>query len=146
MTPDLLARTLQQFLVESRHGVVIEDGEIIFDLHATRFSISAERGRCLLHLWSIERNIVREVLDAELKKDVLRLSARKFAQSRPHALQICRERDQRTAGARKTSRSNYARLLERTLQREFREWTLAKLSTSMNLERSFSPVYTRGLL
>src|SRR5579864_7767901 len=146
MTPDLLARILEQFLVESRHGVVVEEGQIIFDLSATRFSISAQRGRCLLHLWSSERNTVREVLDAEMKKDVLRLSVRKFAQSRPHVLQICRERDQRTAAARKTARSHYARLLERTLQREFRDWTLARLSTSMNLERSFSPVYTRGLL
>jgi hypothetical protein len=146
MTPDLLARTLQQFLTESRHGVVVEEGEIIFDLHSTRFSISAERGRCLVQMWSSERNIVREVLEAELKKDVLRLSVRKFAQSRPHVLQICRERDQRTAAARKTARSHYARLLERTLQREFGDWKLAKLSISMDLERSFSPVYTRALL
>lgn len=146
MTPDLLARTLEQFLLESRHGVVAEEGEIIFDLASTRFSVSAERGRCLVQMWSSERNIVREVLDAELKKDALRLSVRKFAQSRPHTLQIFRERDQRTAAARKTARSHYARMLERILQREFRDWTLAKLSTSMDLERSFSPVYTRGLL
>src|SRR5215469_9510090 len=146
MIPDLLARTLEQFLLESRHGVVVEEGEIIFDLASTRFSVSAERGRCLAQMWSSERNIVREVLDAELKKDALRLSVRKFAQSRSHTLQIFRERDQRTAAARKTARSSYARLLERILQREFRDWRLAKLSTSMDLERSFSPVYTRGLL
>ena len=146
MTPDLLARTLEQFLAESRHGIVVEDGEIIFDLASTRFSISADRGRCLMQMWSSERNIAREVLDAELKKDILRLAVRKFAQARPHALQICRERDQRTPAARKTARSHYARVLERSLQREFRDWTLSKLSTSMNLERSFSPVYARGLL
>lgn len=146
MTPDLLARTLEQFLLESRHGVVVEEGEIVFDLEAARFSISSERGRCLLHMWSAERNLVREVVDAELKKDVLRLSARKFAQSRPHLLQICRERDQRTATARKTARSHYVRVLERALQREFSQWTLARLSTSMDLEHSLSPVYTRGLL
>lgn len=146
LTPDLLARTLEQFLAESRHGIVLEEGEIIFDLASARFSISAERGRCLMQMWSSERNIAREVLDAELKKDVLRLSVRKFAQARPHMLQICRERDQRTPAVRKTARSHYAGVLERALQREFREWTLTKLSTSMNLERSFSPVYARGLL
>ena len=146
MTPDLLARTLEQFLLESRHGVVAEEGEIVFDLGLARFSISSERGRCLLHMWSAERNIVREVLDAELKRDVLRLSARKFAQSRPHLLQICRERDRRTATARKTGRSHYAQVLERALQREFPQWNVARLSTSMDLERSFSPVYTRALL
>lgn len=146
LTPDLLARTLEKFLAESRHGVVMEDGEIIFHLASARFSVSAERGRCLMHLWSSERNIVREVVDAEVKKDSLRLSVRKFAQSRPHVLQICREHDQRNATARKIARSHYAHVLERMLRREFHDWTLTKLSTSMNLERSFSPVYARGLL
>lgn len=146
MTPELLARTLEQFLIESRHGVVVEEGEIIFDLDSAQFSISTQRGRCLLHMWSVERNIVREVLDSECKNSTLKLAVRKFAQSRPHQLQICRERDQRTAAARKTARSQYARALERALQREFSGWNSGKLSTSMNLERSFSPVYARGLL
>lgn len=146
MTSDLLARTLEQFLLESRNGVVVEQGEIVFDLDSARFSVTAERGRCLLHMWSAERNMVREVIDAELKKDALRLAVRKFAQSRPHQLQICRERDRRTPAARKTARTHYSKLLERVLQREFPEWTVGKLATSMNLERSFSPVYTRGLM
>jgi hypothetical protein len=146
MTPDLLARSLEQFLSDSRHGVVVEEGQIIFDLDSARFSISAERGRCLLHMWSVERNIVREVVDSESRNGVLRLAVRKFAQSRTHQLQICRERDRRTPTARKTARTHYARLLERVLQREFPDWNVAKLSTSMDLERSFSPLYTRALL
>jgi hypothetical protein len=143
---DLLASTLERFLLETRHGVVIEEEQIIFDLDSARFSISAERGRCLLHLWSTERNIVREVVDAEIKKDTLRLSVRKFAQSRPHLLRICRELDQRTPAARKTSRALYARVLENAIRKEFPEWNLAEISTGMNLERGFSPVYTRALL
>lgn len=146
MTADLLARTLEQFLLASNHGVVVEAGEIIFELDSVRFSASAERGRCLLHIWSAERNIVREVVDANLTKDALRLSVRKFAQSRPQILQICRDRDRRTPAARKTARTNYSKVLARVLAREFPEWILAKLSTSMDLERSFSPVYTRGLM
>jgi hypothetical protein len=146
MTPDLLARALEEFLSESRHGTVVEEGEIIFDLDSARFSISAERGRCLLHMWSVERNIVREIVDAESRNGVLRLAARKFAQSRTHQLQICRERDRRTSAARKTARTHYARVLERILQREFRDWNVGRITTSMDLERSFSPVYARGLL
>ena len=116
------------------------------DFEAYAFRTLVERGKCLLHIWSQERNIVREVVDSECKNGTLRLAVRKFAQSRPHKLQICRDRDLRTAAARKTARTQYARMLERILQREFAGWTLDKLSTSMNLERSFSPVYTRGLL
>jgi hypothetical protein len=146
MTPELLARSLQEFLMESHHGVVIEGGEVIFDLDSARFSVSAEHGRCLLHMWSAERNIVRQVMDSECKNGVLRLSVRKFAQSRAHQLQICRERDARTPAARKLARSQYAGLLERALQREFPDWNIGKISTSMDLERSFSPVYARTVL
>lgn len=145
---DLLARSLQEFFAEAGNGIVIEDGQVLFDLDTAQFSISAERGRCLLHLWSEERNIVRQVVDAESKNGVLTLSVRRFAQTRPHKLEICRDRDRRTPTARKAARSRYARLLERVMRRHAPDWNLegGKLSTTMDLERSFSPVYARGLL
>jgi hypothetical protein len=59
MTPDLLARSLQEFLAASRSAVVLEDGQVLFDLEASQYSISSEKDRCLLHLWSQERNLVR---------------------------------------------------------------------------------------
>lgn len=148
MAPDLLARLLQEFLAAAPGGVVIEEGQILFDLVSTHYSVTAERGRCLLHLWSDERNLVREVVDAELKKEMLLLSVRGFAKARAHKMEICRDRDRRSPATRKAGRSRYARKLERVLRRDAPEWTLVKpgLATSMNLERSFSPVYARGLL
>jgi hypothetical protein len=148
MTPDLLARLLQQFLAESHSGVVMEDGQILFELESARYSVSAERGRCLLHFWSEERNLVREVVDAEVGRGLLVLRVRGFAKARPHKMEICRDRDRRSPASRKTARSRYARLLERVLRRGLPDWSLGKpgLATTMDLERSFSPVYARGLL
>jgi hypothetical protein len=148
MTPEALARTLQEFLSTAPSGVVIEEGQILFDLSAAQFSISIDKGRCLLHLWSEERNLVRNVVDVESKKDALVLSVRRFAQARPHKLEICRDRDRRPVSAQKAARNLYARTLERALRRSMPDWILNKsrLSTSMNLEQSFSPVYARGLL
>ena len=146
MNPDLLARSLQEFLAESQSGVVIEDGEVVFDLASAQYSISAERGRCLLHLWSEERNVVRQVVDAESKNGLLTLNVQRFGQARPHKLEICRDRDRRTPTAKNAARSRYARTLERVLRRHFPDWKLDRLITSMDLERSFSPVYARGLL
>src|SRR6202012_224852 len=59
-----------------------------------------------------------------------------------------RDPDRRSPSAQKLARSRYARLLERILRREMPDWSLDKsrLSTSMDLEQSFSPVYARGLL
>ncbi|HEX2329744.1 MAG TPA: hypothetical protein VHN74_13545 [Candidatus Angelobacter sp.] len=146
MSPDLLARSLQEFLAEARSGVVLEDDQVIFDLAVAQHSISADRGRCLLHLWSEERNIVRHVLEAEAKNGSLILSVRRFGQNRPHKLELCRDRDRRSQSARTAARKSYARLLEFVLRRQFPDWKLDRLSTTMDLERSFSPVYARGLL
>ncbi len=148
MNPDLLARLLHGFLAEARNGVVFEDGQVIFDLDSAQYSISSERGRCLLHLWSAERNIVREVLAAETRRETLTLTVRGFAKARPHQLEICRDRDRRTPSAKKAARHRYAQILERVIRRHTPDWDLDKkrLSTSMDLERSFSPVNARGLL
>lgn len=148
MTPDLLARSLQEFLAASRSAVVLEDGAVLFDLETAQYSLSSEKDRCLLHLWSPERNIVRHVVDAELKNGTLTLTARRFGQARPIKIEICRDRDRRPPTVQKATRNRYARLLERALRREMPGWTLDKtrLSTSMDLERSFSPVYARGLV
>jgi hypothetical protein len=148
LNPSQLARLLQEFLAEARSGVALEDDQVIFELDSAEYSISSERGRCLLHLWSEQRNLVREVLDATAKASVLELTVRSFAKARAHKLQLCRDRDRRTASVKKSVRTQYARLLERVLRHEAPDWALDKnqLSTSMDLEHSFSPVYARGLL
>jgi hypothetical protein len=141
-----LERELTNFLSEAQNAVVIEDGAVIFDLREARYSISGERGRCLLHLWSSERNIVRRVLDAEQKNGRLNLTVQRFGQPRPQRLEIFRDRDRRTPTARKLARTQYQKLLERVLIRNFSDWSVETLSSSMDLERSFSPVYSRGLI
>jgi hypothetical protein len=148
MTPELLARAIQEFLAEARTGVVIEEGQVVFELDSAQYSISSEKGKCLVHFWSGERNLVRQVIEAESSNGTLALTVRRFAQARPHKLEICRDRDRRTPSAKKSARSRYARLLERVLRRHAPDWSMDKdkLTTSMDLEQSFSPVYARGLI
>ncbi len=148
MTADLLARSLQEFLADSHDALVMEDGQILFDLARAQYAITSEKDRCLLHLWSEERNLVRQVSEVEAGKGSLTLTVRRFAQARPVKLEICRDRRGRPAAAQKTARSRYARGLESALRRSLPDWQLEKsrLITTMDLRRSFSPVYARGLL
>ena len=74
LTAESLARTLETFLLEAPHAVALENGELLFDFSTARYSVSGE-GKCVLHVWSEERNIVRRVLDAEARPRLLRLSA-----------------------------------------------------------------------
>ena len=146
MEASSLARTLQQYLAEARDAVVVEDGAVCFELAHAHYSVSAERGKCVLHLWSDERNTVRRVVDAEEKGGVLRLAVLRFGQSRPSKLEICRERDRRTATAKQKIRAAYQQRLRRALARYFPEFTLAQITSAVDLERSFGPVYSRGVL
>src|ERR1700685_29452 len=95
VTPQALTRTVQDFLSEAAGAVVLENGCVAFDLAQSKYTISGEYNRCLLHLWSAERNSVRRVLEAEVKNGTLRLAVQRLGQARPSRLEICRGRDRR---------------------------------------------------
>src|SRR5215470_10663805 len=137
---------LSEFLAGSRAAVVVEDGAIAFDLADAKYSISGEYNKCLLHLWSHERNVVRRVLDAEIKSSTLRLQVQRMGQPRPTKIEFCRDRDRRSPAARNAARTAYAARLRRALERNFPGWYVVRLTTSMDLEHSFGPAYVRGLL
>ena len=83
MTSQTLASTLEGFLSGSNNAVVIEDGAVVFDLGQAKYSVSGESNKCLLHLWSPERNVVRRVLDVEAKGETLRVTVQRMGQARP---------------------------------------------------------------
>jgi len=146
MTPESLSQMLSDFLDGARAAVVVEDSAIVFDLAESKYSISGECNKCLLHLWSHERNFVRRVLDAELKATTLRLQVQRMGQNRPTRLDFCRDRDQRSLAARRAARTAYEPRLRRALEKNLPEWTVVRLTTSIDLEHSFGPAYMRGWL
>jgi hypothetical protein len=146
LSPAELALSLEQFFAEHPRAALLEDGRVLFEMAAAHYSISAEHGRCVLHLWSEERNIVRTVVGLEARKETLRIRVRRLGAQRPQSLELLRDRDQRTPATRALSRTRYLRLLERLLTRHFNEYKIEGLRTAMDLEHSFGPAYARGLL
>jgi hypothetical protein len=118
------------------------DGAIAFDLAESKYSVSGEYHKCLLHLWSSERNFVRRVLDAEVKATTLRLQVQRMGENHPTRLDFCRDRDQRSPGASCGPcclRTSFA-----PSARHFPGWTVVRLTTSTDLEHSFGPACLRG--
>jgi hypothetical protein len=146
VTPENVTRALSEFLLTARDAVVFEDGAVTFDLAQAKYSISGEYNKCLLHLWSSERNIVRRILDLRVKNDVLSLQVQKLGQTSPLKIEICRRRDQRTPTAKRAARLAYERVLRRVLERRFPGFGIVRLTSAMDLERSFGPIYARGLI
>ncbi len=146
VTPQALTRTVQDFLSEAAGAVVLENGAVAFDLAQSKYSISGEHNRCLLHLWSAERNAVRRVLEAEVKNGTLRLAVQRMGQARPSRLEICRDRDRRSPSTRRAGRAAYEQKLRRTLERHFPDFKIVRLTSGMDLEKSFGPIYARGFI
>ncbi len=141
-----LAQALEEFFVEHPRAALLEDGRVLFEMAVAHYSISAEHGRCVLHLWSDERNLVRTVVGLEARKERLRIKVRRLGAAKPQFLEIIKDRDTRTPATRTASRSRYLHLLERLVVRYFHEYKLESLRSAMDLEHSFGPAYARGLL
>jgi hypothetical protein len=146
LSPDGLAEALETFLTATPHALVMEDGAVLFEMAQARFSVQAASGRCVLQLWSEERNLVRTVISVEKRKDTLRLEVMRFGQTKPQLLRLVADRDQRTPFLRDTARTRYLRLLERLLTRHFGDWKVSALRASADPEHSFGPAHVRCLL
>jgi hypothetical protein len=141
-----LARELESFFAEHPQAAVLDEGRVIFDMRTARYSLAAEQGRCLLHLWSEERNIVRTICGLQSRKDSLRLETRRFGHSRAQLLEVVPSCDRRTPSSRETTRTRYLAALERALVCGFPDWTPDGLRIAADLEHSFGPAYARGIL
>lgn len=89
---------------------------------------------------------MRRVVDAEVKSGTLRLAVQRLGQSQPTKLEICRERDRRSPTAKRAARLAYEARLKRAIERHFPGYAISRLTTRVDLERSFGPIYARGLL
>ena len=143
-TVETISTALEAFLAEHPRAVVLEDGKSIFDMRAAKYSLGTEHGRCTLHLWSEDRNLVRRVSGTNLRNGALKLSTHRFGQTKPQTLELVADRDRRTPSTREATRVKYLRVLERVLVRRFPEWKPDGFRTAMDLEKSFGPAYSRG--
>ena len=145
-SPAHLTQIIESYLADHPAAAMLEDGRVIFDMCTAHYSVSESHGRCMLQLWSEERNLIRTVVDAEERAQCLRLATRKMGAAKPQMLELVPTRDRRTPTARDASRRNYQKLLDRVLTRSFIGSKVDGLRSAMDLEHSFGPAYVRGRL
>jgi hypothetical protein len=152
-TPEQITVALEAFLAEHPQAVVVEDGKVVFDMRTAKYSLATEHGRCALHLWGEEGNIVRRVSGAvargAARERMLRLTTHRFGQTRPGSLELLADKDRRPPTTREATRMRYLRTLERGMLRggnDWGDWKADGFRTAMDLEKSFGPAYARGSL
>jgi len=141
-----LAQAIEEYLADHPAAAMIEDGRVLFDLRTARYAVTEQHGRCLLQLWSEERNVMRTVVEVTVRAQCLRLMTRRMGAAKPQALELVPTCDRRTPTAREAARRNYQRLLERALTRAYIGSKVDGLRSAMDLEHSFGPAYVRGRL
>jgi hypothetical protein len=145
-SPALLAQSLEEYMADNPAAALIEDGRVLFDMRIAHYAVTEAHGRCLLQLWSEERNLMRTVVEVQERAQCLRLMTRRMGVTKPQALELVPTCDRRTPTAREAGRKNYLRLLERVLTRNFIGSKVDGLRSAMDLEHSFGPAYVRGRL
>jgi len=143
-TPERLARQIEGYLAAHPAAALLEDGRVLFDMRSAHYSVTESHGRCLLELWSEERNLIRTVVEVAERAQCLRLTTRRMGAAKPQTLELVPTSDRRTPTARETGRRNYQRLLERALSRCFIGTKIDGFRSAMDLENSFGPAYVRG--
>jgi hypothetical protein len=141
-----LAQQIEEYLLEHPSAALLEDGRILFDMRIARYSVTESHGRCILQLWSEERNLLRTVVEVQQRAQYLRLITRRMGAAKPQALELVPNSDRRTPTARDAARRNYQKLLTRALERSFPGAKVDGLRSAMDLEHSFGPAYVRGRL
>jgi len=143
--PEQLADQLRAYLQSQPALVLVENGRILFDLRLANVSIATDHGRCVLHVWSEERDVVRHVVNVTARKTGLRLHVLRLGQTKPQTLEL-HPQQRRLPSHRDNTRARFIPLLERVLPQYFPTEKLEGLRTAMDLERSFGPAYARGTL
>ena len=149
-TTEQIISAFEAFLADYPKTAVVEEGKVLFDMSRANYSIRESYGRCTLHLWDEQRNIVRTLSAAAMRASGLRLTTHRFGQSKPGSLELLKDRERRTPIGRDTTRARYLSLLERVMVRgsglHWGEWKPEGFRTAMDLEKSFGPAYARGSL
>src|SRR5260370_13256594 len=81
-----IAAALEEFLAEHARAVVLEDGKVLFDMRQAKYKLATEHGRCTLHLWGEERNLVRRVSGPTMRNGVLWFSRHRVAHTKSQTL------------------------------------------------------------
>jgi hypothetical protein len=132
-------------LVSTGPVEVHEDGQWLASLAGFRSELRTQGKQTLIHLWSSETSLVRRVLrisSCELNR--IQLEVQRFGPGKPATLEFLalgRARSDLRIG-REQFKARFARMLGE----RFPDAQIGSLTTAADLKRSFSSLYTRGVM
>jgi hypothetical protein len=87
-TAGRFTQNIESDLADHPAAALLEDGRVIFDMRIAHCAVSESHGRCLLQLWSEERNLVRTVVEVQERAQCLRLMTRRMGAPKAQELEL----------------------------------------------------------
>ena len=144
--PGAIQAELERFLSDCKDPVLAEPGEPVVPLRPDSHVMHARPPGCVLEVWGEEGGLVRRIVSVgRASAGRLPLKARRFGGG-----EVDLEIVDRAASGRRVDRlddmGRFEKLLARFLAREFPQHRIQNLTSSPDLQRSFSSSYVRGAL
>jgi hypothetical protein len=137
-----LERALTE-MVSAGNVEVHENGEWLAELSNLRCEFRRQGKQGLIHLWSADRNLVRRVARVNaIDEDRVVLEVQRFGRPKPGKLEFLRKESPRPES--RVTREKFRAQFRRLLADNFPEAQIGPLTSSADLEHSFSGLYTRG--
>jgi hypothetical protein len=145
--PEELIEDIQSFLANCRAPAVLEEGEELMSLREGEYAVEIRSGRLWLEVWHSERALSRRILSVEPGGvGALQCLIQKFGGTTGKLTFLDTAKPQTGAKRMSGERKSFAEQFRRMLYRQFPGFTIRTLTTGMDLQRSFSPVFPRAVL
>ncbi len=144
--PVAILKRLESFLQAARQPAVREPGDEPIALEEGNYSLSATPRGCLLEVWGEAGSLTRRIAGlAGGSRGKVLLLVKRFG-GKESELELLDLDRQSALFESRQSVQQFARTLEKLLERTLPEARLERLQTGPDLERSLSPLYPRGVL
>jgi hypothetical protein len=145
--PEQLLEQIGAFITACRTPVVLEYGEEMIPLKPAEYALELRSGRVWIDVWHGNRTLSRRILTVENGGiGALDCTIHRFG-GVPGKLTFLDAAKPQTAHRKLTGvRQSFGEQFRRMLYRQFPDWKVDTLSSGMDLQRSFSPVFPRARL
>ncbi|MBI3406339.1 MAG: hypothetical protein HY046_12870 [Acidobacteria bacterium] len=124
---------------------VFEQGQFQAQLAGFQHELRVQGARVLLHLWSEDGNVVRQVVGiVEQRPGRMVLEVLRFGQKKPSRMEFLSKDSQRAH--ERLTREKFRARFRQFLQQHFPDEKIESLTAAPDLEHSFSGNYARGLM
>ncbi len=147
MNPEELLTLVDTFVRSCRNPAAMEFGEETMALKAGEYALEIRSDRVWIDVWHENRSLSRRILSIENRSTgTLDCTVHRFGGVPGKLSFLDLDRPQTAHKKLAGNRQTFAEQFRRMLFRQFPGWEIETLSASMDLQRSFSPVFPRARL